>query len=139
MTEAELLRKTRLFLGQQDDLSVFRNETATLLPVNTYDVRRVIAFIRQGQKQLALEELNKWLSRGMVACGLCRGSSDLIGIYKPTGRFFALELKAPQGKLEEEQALFLALIVKMGGFAAVARSMLEVREALERLRRGESG
>lgn len=68
--------------------------------------------------------------------GLCRGSSDLIGILAPTGRFVALEVKTERGRTTPEQELFLALIRRMGGFAAVVRSEAEALAALDRARQG---
>jgi hypothetical protein len=50
-----------------------------------------------------------------------------------------LEVKrAKGGVLSARQKLFLALVRRMGGFAAAVRSVEEARAALERARRGES-
>lgn len=64
--------------------------------------------------------------------GLCKGSSDLIGITpvvitpdmvgRTLGVFTALEVKKPGGCATDEQSNFLDQILKLGGFAGVARS-----------------
>jgi hypothetical protein len=66
--------------------------------------------------------------------GLCKGSSDLIGILD--GRFVAIEIKSETGKLRPEQVLFLDLVRKFGGFACVVRSVEEFRAAIERAKLG---
>ena len=71
-----------------------------------------------------------------VRYGLCRGSSDLIGLLAPQGRFIALELKTETGRLRPEQVLFLELVRARGGFACVVRSVEELHAAIERARQG---
>jgi hypothetical protein len=64
-------------------------------------------------------------SGGMMRTGLCVGSADLIGILAPMGRFLALEVKRPGEKPTKEQELFLELVRKSGGVAAVVHSVEE--------------
>ncbi|SDX68625.1 VRR-NUC domain-containing protein [Thiocapsa roseopersicina] len=64
--------------------------------------------------------------------GLCKGSSDLIGIRpvvvtaemlgQTIAQFAAVEVKTPKGKLSEQQAKFLSFVESKGGLALVARS-----------------
>lgn len=61
--------------------------------------------------------------------GVPAGTADIIGCYD--GRFFALEVKAPGGKLTARQAAFLEEIREMGGIAAVVRSVDDAIEALK--------
>lgn len=69
-------------------------------------------------------------ARGIpVRFGLCVGSSDLIGICR--GRFFALEVKRPGGKVTPDQERFLSVVTKFGGIAAVVRSVEEALCALD--------
>jgi hypothetical protein len=63
--------------------------------------------------------------------GLVPGASDLIGILAPSGRFVALEVKTPRGRVSPEQRMFLDLVRSRGGIAAVVRSVDEARRALE--------
>lgn len=76
-----------------------------------------------------------------VRYGLCVGSSDLIGIVTMpdgTGRFVALECKAARGAPTAEQVLFLELVRKRGGFAAIVRSPQEALDAVARALTGAS-
>jgi VRR-NUC domain len=70
-----------------------------------------------------------------IACGLGKGSSDLVGILKG-GRALALEVKMPSGRMQPEQPLWLAAVRKWGGFAAVVRSPAEAIAAIDRAERG---
>jgi hypothetical protein len=54
-----------------------------------------------------------------------RGCSDVIGMLKD-GRLLAVEVKAPSGKLRDEQAEFLSLVRRFGGVAFVARDAANV-------------
>lgn len=65
----------------------------------------------------------------MVFFGLCKGSSDLIGMYK--GVFLAIEVKTPTGKLRKEQRLFLDLVRNAGGLAGVARCEDDVKKIID--------
>lgn len=57
------------------------------------------------------------------------GVSDILGI-DADGRFVAIEVKTPKGRLSENQKLFLDDINHFGGIAFVARSVDDVRERL---------
>jgi hypothetical protein len=58
-----------------------------------------------------------------------KGSADILGCL-PNGRFLAIEVKAPHGRLSQEQKEFLENIRGFGGLAIVARSSRELDEAL---------
>ena len=70
-----------------------------------------------------------------VRFGLCKGSSDLIGLRaleitpelvgQRLAQFVALEIKTAQGVLSPEQRAFLRLVQELGGVAAVCRSVEE--------------
>ena len=72
--------------------------------------------------------------------GLCKGSSDLIGLRsleitsellgQRIAQFVALEVKTPLGTLSPEQRAFLRLVEKLGGMAAVCRSVKEAEQVL---------
>ena len=65
----------------------------------------------------ALQDKNgRW-----VSFGLCKGSADIIGIA-PDGRFLAVEVKAPGGKVSLDQQKFVLAVQLAGGLAGVARS-----------------
>ncbi len=63
-----------------------------------------------------------------VQYGLCKGSSDLIGMYK--GRFLAIEVKVPGAKPKPDQVRFLQAVHRDGGIAGVARCADDVNKIL---------
>lgn len=69
-----------------------------------------------------------------IRCGLCTGSSDLIGIM-PDGRFLAVEVKTMKGDASKKQLAFIRSIRDLRGVAFIARSVedFNVRFELERL------
>lgn len=107
--ESQLQQQIRLALGREPDLVLWRNSVGVAET--------------DGRKQ---------------RFGLCRGSSDLIGIG-PGGILFALEVKTPTGRVSPEQQMFIDLVNRRGGFAAVVRSVDEARQALTAARRQHNG
>ena len=75
-----------------------------------------------------------------VRFGLCRGSSDLIGLRslevtpdlvgQRIAQFVALEVKTASGAVSPEQRAFLRLVRQLGGVAAVCRSVEEAEQLL---------
>jgi len=75
-----------------------------------------------------------------VRFGLCKGSSDLIGLRsleitpelvgQRVAQFVALEVKTAQGVLSPEQRAFLRLVQELGGVTAVCRSVEEAEQLL---------
>lgn len=58
------------------------------------------------------------------------GSSDILGIY-PGGRFLAIEVKRPGGKLSDHQKHFLEQVQARNGIGIVAHSVDDVMKVLE--------
>lgn len=77
----------------------------------------------------------------LVSYGLCRGSSDLIGLRRQVigpehlgqtlAVFCALEVKTERGLPTAEQQQFLAMVQDLGGQAGVVRSLAEARALLK--------
>lgn len=67
-----------------------------------------------------------------IKFGLCKGSSDIIGLTSG-GVFLAVECKTATGRIRPEQKLFIAAVRKSGGRAGIARSA----EDAVRIARGE--
>ena len=101
----------RLALGSAVDLVLWRNNCGVAEHWDGHDVSR-------------------------VRYGLAAGSSDLVGVLAPHGRWFALELKTASGRVTPEQTQWLSLVRRMGGFACVVRSVDEAKAALVRARGG---
>lgn len=105
VSEAKIQNEVRLYVGQQPDFVIYRNNTGKIM---------------NGGR--------------MVHFGLCVGSSDLIGVHK-SGRFIAMELKTATGRASRQQADFINLINSMGGAAALIRSVKEAEVFVESVRK----
>ena len=106
MRESELQDLIRLALGRRDDVVMWRNNVGVLETDSGHHVRY----------------------------GLARGSADLVGIVRMDnglGRFFALEIKTPTGRVHDDQARWLRLVQSRGGYAAVVRSVDEAMAAVD--------
>ena len=76
-----------------------------------------------------------------VRFGLCKGSSDLIGLRsleitpelvgQRIAQFVALEIKTGSGTVSPEQRAFLQLGQQQGGLAGVCRSIAEAQAVLD--------
>ena len=60
------------------------------------------------------------------------GCSDVLGMLRD-GRFLAVEVKAPKGKLRPEQVVFLERINGAGGVGFIARDLRDVHHELNKL------
>lgn len=67
--------------------------------------------------------------RALTGIANARGMPDLIGIL-PEGRFLAIEVKTPRGKVSNEQCQVIDEINDAGGMAFVARSLDDVKGML---------
>lgn len=71
-----------------------------------------------------------------VRYGLGVGGADLVGLLRPSGRGFALEVKTPSGRLSAEQRAWHRAWAGAGGFVACVRSVEEALRALEEATNG---
>lgn len=55
-----------------------------------------------------------------------RGVSDILGLFKGTGRLICIEVKTPKGKISGDQLIFLNQVAMSGACAFVARSVEDV-------------
>ncbi len=69
--------------------------------------------------------------RGRLRWGLGVGGADLIGLVRPSGRWFALEVKTPSGRMSKVQKNWHRAVTDAGGFVACVRSVDEALAALE--------
>lgn len=69
------------------------------------------------------DQASQWMRFGFP------GQPDVMG-QLPDGRFLALEVKRPTGRVRPEQAEFLAKVARHGGVAAVVRSVDDVARVL---------
>lgn len=68
----------------------------------------------------------------MIAFGLAKGSSDLIGWYQhgAVAVFLAVEVKSAIGRLRPEQQQFLEVVNQSGGIGILARSVHDFTAAI---------
>ena len=68
---------------------------------------------------------------GRLRFGLGVGGADLVGVLRPNGRAFALEVKTATGRMSREQVAWHRAWTDAGGFVACVRSVNEALMALE--------
>lgn len=66
-----------------------------------------------------------------IRYGLGRGSSDLIGVLKPSGRFFGLEVKRPGGRVRPEQEMWIEMIRTYGAVGAIVDSVDDAERVVD--------
>lgn len=107
-SEAEIQKEILKALGARDDVRVWRQNTG--------------AARRRGGGPL-------------VRFGL-PGQADILGLLVPSGRFLAVEVKTPTGRLSPDQRRWGAAIERAGGLYVVARSVEEAVAAVETAQAG---
>lgn len=60
-----------------------------------------------------------------------KGSSDILGVLPPSGRFLAVECKQPKGRTTPDQDAFLSAVNEAGGLGFVVRSVDELEESVK--------
>jgi hypothetical protein len=106
-------------------------------PRTERDIKWAIRYVGGRMEDVALWDNDVGLAEKQgrpIHFGLCVGSSDLIGIFKPTGRFLAFEVKGPKGRATVEQQNFIQLIRSYGGIAEIVRSVHDFLAVITRLR-----
>lgn len=119
MTEKHIQAAIRLALGGRD-VVLWRNESGSTVPCTL------------GELKACLEDpllLHKLIRRGMLNYGLCKGSSDLIGLRRD-GRFVALEVKTLRGRHRPEQERYVELVQSFKGLAGFVTSVEEARNII---------
>ena len=108
--EADIQQEIRLALGLEPGLVLWRNNVG-----------------------MAHNEGSRPVQYGVGGTG----GSDLIGLLN--GRFIALEIKRPGGRVSAEQWGFIECVRGNGGFAAIVHSVDEAKAAIARARAGDMG
>jgi len=121
-----LKNEIRLAIGERNDVVLWNNESG-------------VAVHPAGQ---------------FVRYGVGKGGADLLGLVcmyvnfrngterdKPRvfGRFIAIEVKTGRARLDPAQKLFLDLVRRFGGYAAVVRSVEDAIKAIEDCKNGLYG
>ncbi len=69
--------------------------------------------------------------RGRLKFGLGLGGADLVGVLRPNGRAFALEVKTASGRMSREQKAWHRAWTEAGAYVTCVRSVGEALAALE--------
>lgn len=117
MNEARILAEGRLSLTDNLNTRLFRNNVGTFRALHSED---------------------------KIVCGLCPGSSDLIGftsliitpdmLYQRVAVFVAAEAKSAQGKALKIQRAFLNTVHNFGGRAGVFRNNEQLKAIINGVR-----
>lgn len=127
MNKETKLQRNIMVAMSQAGATVFRNETG-----NFWTGR----IIHKDKQTVTLANAQ------MIPCGLCKGSSDIVGwkpvtitpdmVGKKVAVFIGVEVKTPQGRVSKEQEQFIEHVNKKGGIAGVARSVQDALDLLAR-------
>jgi len=101
----------------------WRNNTGS--GIGMASVRAAIACLKRQDCKGALGHLKRPVGFGLV------GSSDIIVIMAPGGRFVAVEVKAEGDKQSNVQCSFEASVTALGGAYIVARDVAECLAEME--------
>jgi len=157
-SEAEILNGILHTYGREPDVTLYRNNTgqhAVEIATRAH-LERILSFVllrdalgRSCGMTQAADLIRSLLAekQRFTRYGLCKGSSDIIGIvrqevYSDTppygerfhGIFLAIEVKAERGRVSVEQQQFIDLVNRRGGVAGVARSEADAGALIERAR-----
>jgi hypothetical protein len=125
MTEAAIQKRVQMEATRLG-LRVLRNNRGQFYTIDC--VKALIAAALSLNLQ-RIKEAIKQLRQ--VRAGLeADGSSDLIG-WTPDGKFVALEIKTPEGKVSPEQQHFIDVVNSAGGFGAVIRDEKMLKKELD--------
>lgn len=136
-TETDLVRRIMLRIGKISGVRIFRNNTGQAWQGNG-------AFTASKKMTVTIEKGDVVLKQGRVVhFGLCKGSSDLIGLRSVTvtpemvGKqiaiFTAAEVKTPSGRATAEQIAFVDTVNKLGGIGMIVRSEDEASRIINRI------
>lgn len=122
--ETNLVRKIMLELGKNPKIRIFRNNVGKCwIGSSKQFTHSQIVNVKSGDVLIQ--------NARFFDAGLCVGSSDLIGLkaVKITPEmvgteiavFVAIEVKLPNGKVQDNQINFLEMVKKLGGKGVICR------------------
>lgn len=120
MRESEISQRIRLAISKDTNAVIFRNNTANGWAGKSQPAKGGGRFLPDARP---------------LRCGLCKGSSDLIGwteveitpemVGKKVAIFTAIEVKTNTGRVTQEQLNFVQKIKSSGGIAGIAKTPFE--------------
>jgi len=122
--ETNLVRKIMLELGKNPKIRIFRNNVGKCwIGASKQFTHSQIVNVKSGDVLIQ--------NARFFDAGLCVGSSDLIGLkaVKITPEmvgtelavFVAIEVKLPNGKVQDNQINFIEMVNKLGGKGIICR------------------
>ena len=78
-----------------------------------------------------------WHYKNWAGLGSKPGVSDILACYR--GRFIAIEIKAPKGRVSTAQMQFLAEVKINGGLSYCVRSVDDIMDVIAEIREGHKG
>lgn len=138
-SESQILADIRLALGKRDDCVMWRNHTGVAEVENRKQrfglvkggadlIGFVDVRLTRAVKHDAIDAL--WNAAGHL-------HAPMVEVPFTLGRFTALEVKTPRGRVSDEQKKFIALVNAHGGYACVVRSVDDAVRAVEASGRGD--
>lgn len=123
-SESRILSEVRLAAGEYG-LTLWRNNVAQAWTGEAHKITRT-GLAKVGPGDVVIRNARP------LHAGLCKGSSDLIGlkpmviteadIGRTVAQFAALEVKSKTGRVSPAQRTFLDFVERAGGLAQVVRS-----------------
>lgn len=120
MTEAEIMRRVML-AASQAGVTLWRNNTGKVWTGEVETLGDGAVLIRRPRR---------------FDAGLCKGSSDLIGLRpvvitaamvgQTLAQFVALETKTERGRVRPEQQQFVEFVLARGGIGAIVRQAADL-------------
>lgn len=145
--ETALQNQILLRYGREPDVTLFRQNVgmAKESAVTREHLSRLLALLERDTREAAslIRALIREPDR-YTAFGLCKGSSDIVGIVRVPvqrmlgdaiiARWLALEVKTATGRVSKEQQMFLDLVNRSGGVGRVVRSIEDAGAAIAEAR-----
>lgn len=130
MSEANIQREIML-AASAEGMTVWRNNAGKAWQGRRLDVSGATIILPSGSR-IAVGSGILLSEPRIVEFGLCKGSSDIIGIRpvvigpervgRTLGQFVAIEVKSPGARVATHQRRFLERVDASGGLAFLARS-----------------
>ncbi len=155
MTESEIQNAILLKFGREPDVTLWRQNTGVARSevVTRAHLERLLSMMSDGSWPVARDLIRSLLAEKprFTPYGLCKGSSDIIGIVRRVipddaggfelresmfcaGVFLALEVKRPGKNPTREQQQFLDIVNRRGGVGRCVHSEDEAKQAIDEAR-----
>ncbi len=133
MKEKEIIRGVVEFLNENGYVA-WRQENGGRFN-QKYAVKKLVEFFHYSEEEIDEENINNVLRRCWRKIPKSvKGVADVIGYDKSSGRWIAVEVKAPGDYLRKEQATWLRDLRNAGGETFIAKSVEEFKAKYRKLK-----